>query len=385
MRVTRISCPFCGEKLWLHKCPVVATWPSPLGPHRLDEGAEDGTSNLPSRRPILYWIGEWPVISDPSLNGTGRIRGLPSSLRRADADTPQDLPARICEACTTPLPDTLGELDAFSVAVVGLPDVGKTTFIAALLREALERDGLHKIGCAEFSPTERTAREMQTRYLRPFDEGTVARTLLDVGKLLPLEFRVRLRSRDHEEAFALLVFDIAGESIADKSLRYQLGLHVFQADSVIFLLSALGFPALAIGTDESGAADIRQVDFFGALTHDIREKKPGTHIAVVLSKSDLLQDVYPAEFAFLDEVPRDSEDWARSIESIQGTLRHFLEERRMFDLLRTLGELGPHSLHACSCLIQDPTGIRRVPRRVLDPLAASLGVSHSTFSGTSDT
>jgi GTPase SAR1 family protein len=204
---------------------------------------------------------------------------------------------RVCPECHNALPPAYVEHPGRIVALVGAKNAGKSTYIAVLLHELMNRVGT-ELDASLVACDDRTI----DRYKRDF-----ARPLYDQRKLLPTtpsaataprEPMVFLLSRSREsrwrsrvESLALVLFDTAGEDLRSRDVR-DLHLRYLQAaDAVIYLVD----PAELPGTPGAGEGDDDPVDVLARVTETLRERhglRPGERLriplAVALTKIDAL-------------------------------------------------------------------------------------------------
>ncbi|MFD0535881.1 hypothetical protein ACFQY7_21155 [Actinomadura luteofluorescens] len=206
-----------------------------------------------------------PVLDERLAGYTGSTAGasLPPAFaapgRKGRADCPgcgQPTGNRACPECHNPLPSAYCDSPGRIVALVGAKNAGKSTYIAVLLHELMNRVGT-ELDASLVACDDRTIE----RYKRDF-----ARPLLEERRLLPttpsaatgpreplvyLLTRTRSRkgrfSRPRNDSLALVLFDTAGEDLrsreaTDLHLRY-----LEAADAVIFLVDPLELPGARPG------------------------------------------------------------------------------------------------------------------------------------------
>ncbi|MFD0684666.1 TRAFAC clade GTPase domain-containing protein [Actinomadura fibrosa] len=261
-----------------------------------------------------------PVLDEVLAAYTGSTAGasLPPVFaapgRRGRADCPdcgRPTGNRACPECHNGLPAAYCDSPGRIVALVGAKNAGKSTYIAVLLHELMNRVGT-ELDASLVACDDRTIE----RYKRDF-----ARPLLEERRLLPttasaatgpreplvyLLTRTRRTrfARARNDSLALVLFDTAGEDlrsreVTDLHLRY-----LEAADAIIFLVDPLELPGARAGAadavpDARGAADdpdSEPLNVIARVTEALRQRhgtRPGeplpVPVAVALTKIDALR------------------------------------------------------------------------------------------------
>ncbi|WP_243716774.1 GTPase [Actinomadura sp. KC345] len=265
-----------------------------------------------------------PVLDEELAAYTGAAAGasLPpvfaASGRKGRANCPDcGLPTgnRACPQCHNPLPSAYVDSPGRIVALVGAKNAGKSTYIAVLLHELMNRVGT-ELDASLVACDDRTIE----RYKRDF-----ARPLLEERRLLPttasaatgpreplVYLLTRTRrgrfSRARNDSLALVLFDTAGEDlrsreVTDLHLRY-----LEAADAIIFLVDPLELPGARTGVREPVPAarpgdpsqgrdpDSEPLNIIARVTDALRQRhgtRPGeplpVPVAVALTKIDALR------------------------------------------------------------------------------------------------
>src|SRR5581483_9985837 len=203
------ACPYCWADVNLDTCPVVAT-------NLRTDG--DGVRRPVSGADISGHVGDYPVVWRPEPHTTwaalfgGEGRTDPAAVGRAE-----DLPARICGGCATPLPSDFGDRPVFTVGVLGTTSSTKTHFLAAALHSAYHDQALGPMGCHRFAPDEETADQFHALYTSCFYGGRVLPNTKedDQIRFKPLSFTV---TRDNRP-LRLLFHDVTGEAFTNRKKR----------------------------------------------------------------------------------------------------------------------------------------------------------------------
>jgi GTPase SAR1 family protein len=232
--------------------------------------------------------------------------------RRSRADCPdcgKPTGRRVCPECHNALPSAYCDSSGRIVALVGAKNAGKSTYIAVLLHELMNRVGT-ELDASLVACDDRTI----DRYKHDF-----ARPLYDLRRLLPttpsaattprepMVFLLtrtltrargsRWRSRDH--SLALVLFDTAGEDLRSRDVRDLHLRYLEAADAIIFLVDPLELAgaesALAHGALPSGDPDSEPINVLARVTESLRQRheiRPGQRlqipVAVALTKVDAL-------------------------------------------------------------------------------------------------
>lgn len=346
-----------------------------------------------------------PVLDEALAAYTGSTAGasLPPVFaapgRRARADCPgcgRPTGSRACPECHNPLPAAYCDSPGRIVALVGAKNAGKSTYIAVLLHELMNRVGT-ELDASLVACDDRTIE----RYKRDF-----ARPLLEERRLLPTTASAATAPREplvylltrtrrgrfarlRNESLALVLFDTAGEDLRSREAT---GLHLRYleaADAIIFLVDPLELPGARAGLadhvpDPRGpGADPggEPIDVIARVTDALRERhgtRPGeplpVPVAVALTKIDALRPALLRRSALhrsrsgsgvLDLDDRDA---------VNEQVRALLHEWRAGRLETYLGQqYADHALFGLSALGAAPAdgrvgagGVR--PYRTEDPL-----------------
>lgn len=255
-----------------------------------------------------------PVLDEKLAGYTGSTAGasLPPVFaapgNRGRADCPacgRPTGRRVCPECHNALPSAYCDSPGRIVALVGAKNAGKSTYIAVLLHELMNRVG-GELDASLVACDDRTI----DRYRRDF-----AAPLYDQRRLLPTtpsaataprEPMVFLLSRTKEakrwrpaktEGLALVLFDTAGEDLRSRDIRDLHLRYLEAADAIVFLVDPLelagarGSVVAPVEPDGSG----EPIDIIARVTESLRQKhglRTGDHlpipVAVALTKIDAL-------------------------------------------------------------------------------------------------
>ncbi|MFI7706693.1 hypothetical protein [Nonomuraea sp. NPDC049480] len=215
---------------------------------------------------------------------------------------------RVCPSCHSRLPAEYCANPGKIVALVGAKHAGKSTYIAVLIHELMNRVG-EELDASLVPCDDRTIERYKTDFARPLygdhkllpmtqSSGTVPRDPLVY--LFTRTVRGRLRSRT--TSLTLVLFDTAGEDLRQREMSELHLRYLNAADAVIFLLDPLELPgaqaALTGAAKERGgtlANDLMsdQLDVVVRVTELLRKSDKGRlaiPAAVALSKIDELRE-----------------------------------------------------------------------------------------------
>jgi GTPase SAR1 family protein len=316
-----------------------------------------------------------PPVFPPPTRAAGVGRGGPFGGLLGGAPARADCPAcgrpsgrRVCPECHNPLPAAYCDTPGRIVALVGAKNAGKSTYIAVLLHELMNRVGT-ELSASLVACDDRTIDRYKRDFVRPlYDERR--------EPLVYLLTRTRTgrTGRERHAALTLVLFDTAGEDLRSRDVTDLHVRYLEAADAVIFLVDPHELPG-------GGDADSDPIDVVARVTEVVRGRhklrrdgRLEVPAAVALTKID----------AFLPEMARQSAlHRARGHpgmldlddrEAVHEQVRALLHERQAGQLDLYLGQHYAHyALFGLSALGGMPDdgrvgtgGVR--PHRVEDPL-----------------
>nr|BFE28584.1 hypothetical protein GCM10010200_008350 [Actinomadura rugatobispora] len=356
--------------------------------------------------PLAEYLGSTAGASLPPVFAAPGRRG--AAAGRADCpDCGQATGNRVCPECHNPLPPAYVDSPGRIVALVGAKNAGKSTYIAVLLHELMNRIGT-ELDASLVACDDRTIE----RYKRDF-----ARPLLEERRLLPttasaatgpreplvylLTRTRRARSgprlapgrlaagRPRTDSLALVLFDTAGEDLRSREVRDLHLRYLEAADAIIFLVDPLELPgarsALVDAAPHPPAPgddpDSEPINIIARVTEALRQRhgaRPGERlpvpVAVALTKIDVLRPGLTRQSAL-----HRSRDGAGVLdlddrEAVDAQVRSLLHEWQAGQLDTYLGQqYDEHALFGISALGGVPEdgrvgagGVR--PYRAEDPL-----------------
>ncbi|GGV08844.1 hypothetical protein GCM10010182_30530 [Actinomadura cremea] len=295
-----VTCPYCFASAAPQRIPFRC---------RGRAGRQQGCAPVLDEALAAYAGSTAGASLPPVFDAPGR-RSAQSG--RADCpDCGRPTGNRVCPQCHNPLPSAYCDSPGRIVALVGAKNAGKSTYIAVLLHELMNRVGT-ELDASLVACDDRTIE----RYKRDF-----ARPLLEERRLLPttasaatspreplvyLLTRTRRNrfARARNDSLALVLFDTAGEDlrsreVTDLHLRY-----LEAADAVIFLVDPLELPGARPGLRDAVPAprvpgedpDSEPLNVIARVTDTLRGRhgtRPGeplpVPVAVALTKMDALR------------------------------------------------------------------------------------------------
>ncbi|HEY7484061.1 MAG TPA: hypothetical protein VH912_06315 [Streptosporangiaceae bacterium] len=332
----------------------------------------------------------FPPPVRPGKNAMARAlrAGSPSGAPRPRAECPEcgrPTGRRVCPECHNPLPaaycDTAGRI----VALVGAKNAGKSTYIAVLLHELMNRVGT-ELDASLVACDDRTIDRYKRDFARPlYDERRLLPTTTSAATA-PREPLVYLLTRTNtgrtgrarQAALALVLFDTAGEDlrsrdVADLHLRY-----LEAADAIIFLVDPHELPG-------GGSPDSDPIDVIARVTEIVSGRR-GTQrrgpnkgrldipAAVALTKIDAMLPATERQSALHRARGNPGTLDLDDREAVHEQVRALLHERQAGQLDVYLGQrYAQYALFGLSALGGVPSdgrvgtgGVR--PYRVEDPL-----------------
>ncbi|MDL4774601.1 MULTISPECIES: TRAFAC clade GTPase domain-containing protein [Thermomonosporaceae] len=313
-----VTCPYCFAALApqriLFRCRGQAGRRRGCAPV-LDEAYAEYTGSTAgaSLPPVFAAPGRVPGRIPG--RGAGRGAGRGPAGRGGRAECPgcgQPTGSRACPECHSPLPSAYCDSPGRIVALVGAKNAGKSTYIAVLLHELMNRVGT-ELDASLVACDDRTIE----RYKRDF-----ARPLLEEHRLLPttasaatgpreplvylLTRTLRSRfARDRTDSLALVLFDTAGEDLRSREARDLHLRYLEAADAIIFLVDPLELPGARTAVLDAVPGlppvpgddpDSEPVDVIARVTEALRQRhgtRPGERLpvpaAVALTKIDALR------------------------------------------------------------------------------------------------
>lgn len=376
-----VTCPYCDKEILLGDCPIVATNRGEdagqfAAQFDADEGflanGDDHVSSGGQRYPVLWRRQPPPPPPPPPAKSLfGRLVDALATASEEDEDDQyeeirpvsalgfpwQDLPARACLRCGTPLPDELVDRKVLKIGVVGTTGAGKSHFIAAMLKEAAHNQGLRKWGISEFELVETSNEVYRDRYESFWHDRRVLDPTnpADAPEVLfrPLVVRVTYL---YGTKVLLYFYDIDGETLIRRGDRARHARYLRRPYGLIFLIDPLMIDLIRKHlppgeVEERGYQRfIRQGDLVNACIADLEpDRVPKTPIAITVSKSDLVVAAAGRSQAFTFSHPSVASD---PIEAVAAEMAQINREVR-----EVLGAAGEHDLIALADRLSRGTGV----------------------------
>jgi GTPase SAR1 family protein len=207
------------------------------------------------------------------------------------------------------LPDNIEYMDNRIVGMIGGTFSGKSTYVAALIRQIELEGALGDVGCTKFSPLNDEVRE---RYRKDFYEPlflrkqqlplTPPKTPGEIIKpLIYVMVFERKRARPRICRVNLILFDTGGEDMADQAKIAQISRYILNAHGLVFLVDPMSIPGIVehlpfhLRPKETPPESFRNLDPIINILGRQLSIKPGDSlpipIAITMAKSDLLRFV----------------------------------------------------------------------------------------------
>ena len=350
-----IICPYCFKKFHTDEVVFRASHNSSSGKlaQTFDKELNDYRAKFKGEA-----VGKLNVVIDSKaiseenriFDGNNVLIGIKDSEGKETKD-------RLCLYCHNSLPKTAGKHPTDIISIVGDTKVGKSVYIAILIRLLREKTA-DSFG-AVCVPTNT---EIEDRFMRNFERTIFERNLMPDHtqkemKQEPLIFEFRFKDRNKPSAL-LVFFDMAGEGILDQDYLDIYANHIKNSTGMMFLLDPLQIDTirpkilLKIKSDESRLKKQESLDAQENLIEDddftrgplsglvalndnfIGNAKDGrTKIptAIVLTKSDLLEYLKEEDYFYNNSntlIDIDHEGFLNisEIDNINGEVKNFLEK-----------------------------------------------------------
>lgn len=360
-----IDCPYCDTRVPLGQCPIVATnrmqdggqFGADPGDHAADD-AWSAADTPGTYRDAVLWRPSKPQepVRDPYRPWWQRLLDWLISSQPDEPDEPevirpvsafgfprQDLPARACARCLTPLPDDIAERPVRKIGIVGTTGAGKSLFLRAILTEASEQQKLAGWGVRDFQVDEDSATRLRDQYQSVYDvEPTNPADARDANHR-PFIARATLGT----ERVLLFFYDIDGETLLDRNLRARNAPFLYHPHGLIFLIDPMMIAAISMLLPANPAYPrlIRQSTLVSACVSDLEERATQIPMAIVLSKSDLIEAAQVARYPFLFRKPPGDQDPMEhrmaEMKEINREVRGILNSVDLHDLTALADRLGP--------------------------------------------
>ncbi|MDV2998282.1 MAG: hypothetical protein N4J56_007987 [Chroococcidiopsis sp. SAG 2025] len=180
----------------------------------------------------------------PEKKGLGRFLGNANNIREANCPTCQrETSKRACPKCHSELKYVGDNIDEKMIAVIGGRSSGKSSYIAVLINR-LENEIGKNFNAGVLADSDRTRKRYEDGfYNRIFREKkTLVPTqsaTTDSRVKTPMVFRVTFNNGGKRKAINIVLFDTAGEDMANTDIMSTEARYICEADGIIFLLDPL--------------------------------------------------------------------------------------------------------------------------------------------------
>ncbi|HEY1347208.1 MAG TPA: hypothetical protein VGF54_19650 [Streptosporangiaceae bacterium] len=265
-----------------------------------------------------------------------------------------------------------------TIAVLGTKGSGKTHYLAGAMYLACRMQGLAGVGCTQFEPDERTAKDYHEKYFEPlfvYKQQIAATEVDDQVRFSPLVYRVQFRDA---EPCSLLFHDVSGEMFDDPKMRARYAQFIYRADGAIFLVDPEQMYNSNGHRHNHGMQQSRTYNQADLLINWLGSLTQSMPVAVTLSKSDLISAGFPGRYDQFEQPHVSTEPgWSQQMRAIGWEVEQVFEEFRAYDLLAAVRRYRRSTtLHAVAALgaapLADGTVTEVQARRCLDPLVTLL-------------
>lgn len=257
---------------------------------------------------------------------------------------------RVCRHCHNPLPERYGKTPVHFIPVIGITGAGKTVYLSQLMRN-MQRY-VAKVGLSASSLADSTTNFTQ-------DNAIVARRALPGSTpsqrlQQPLFYSLeRGGSGEEKSTHTIVLYDVAGEVLADPNLTRVYAPFIEHADGLVLLVDPMQFEGLRYG--ESDALDLdsptKVLDTIHGIVAGSADKKCDVPCAVCVSKVDRVFEIDNAsEQGVLDTKVR--EYLAREVPIVRGEDGLALQVLDMRDYREMAAKLRMWALDVSPELVQ---------------------------------
>jgi hypothetical protein len=377
-------CPFCFEKIKLHKVDFRCTSPPKQCPPENDDilakfqGKSVEIKNKVVRLPpstFMESIQSW--------------LGKPQRKVRCHACR-EETAIRLCPKCHSELPYTTGEYQDLIFAIIGAKEAGKSHYISVLIEKIKNEVGAH-FNCSLQPLNDETIKRYREDFFNPVFRK---REVIQATRSARVDFRVRkpliytlsFRKKGFfkfkiREVVTIVFFDTAGEDLdAEDTLRTE-NKYIFNSSGIILLLDPLQLskvraelppgtplPSVNLETDDL-------VNRVAKLIRLAEGKKPteliSIPIAVAFSKIDALEPLlegsslnYPSQHEGHFDL--------NEFENVEGEMEARIREWSGDSLIKSLAyNFKYHAFFGLTALGCNPHATQKInklrPRRVEEP------------------
>ncbi|MBA2677466.1 MAG: hypothetical protein H0U76_03595 [Ktedonobacteraceae bacterium] len=353
--------------------------------------------------------GDCDIVSvniDPKTNTNKILVKAPESgLKRQYARiNPQPIVGRLvlesahrkCPHCGYLLPTNIEQVENINIAVVGDTFSGKSSYIAAIIRQIRQGDLQRADRYARFDCL---TQDVESTYIREviaplFEQkqaplATQPASPLDTSRP-PLIYELILSPGPDYPArrINLILYDASGEDLAVKERMVQFSRYVLNASAIIFLADPVSMPQIfdqlppflqRKGSAAQGRTSSSVLNSIIRLVEDYRGVGAGarlssTPIAINVTKSDLLKQLTALQYQyhFLKRPTYNGVVDLKDLDIVNGEVRHLLQEYGEHTLLQSTQNFSKVRFFATSATGYSPDSNDRYPAvepcRCLDPI-----------------
>jgi hypothetical protein len=302
----------------------------------------------------------------------------------------KELAHRECPHCRYLLPFNIERVPSINIVVVGDNSSGKSSYIAALMRQLVEGQWMTR---EQYTNVSCLTHEVERAYYRFYEydllkgENEPAPAGYPAFTTTPVIYELSLSSSPRRplQKFNILLYDVPGRNHLSAEQREWYSRCLLHASAMIFLIAPENLPAIASSLPSSSRLP-RQLESSELLhstlqlleqqRHFIERGGRSSHfpLAVTLSKSDLLRFVHSfnVDFFVSRDCAYDNETSLGDIEAIDREVRELLAVSGNRSLISITQEVPLVKFFAVSALGHSVNSQEKFPNaepcRCLDPV-----------------
>jgi hypothetical protein len=249
-------------------------------------------------------VGELPIVYAPS-ESQKRQKTLKLRVKNNnDIENTVELIDRVCNVCHHNLPHNFFEEDYKILSIAGAKGVGKTCYIASMLKDM--SDHFHKLGIQfEF---EGDSLDRYIRLYEPFIESGKPPMATDMlAYLPPLLVKLTAKEKDETKVIYFAIHDISGEAFNNDQLT-TLGKYIPNSHAVILLVDPFQEPSIRneikMHPTLRDSLEFKNIEKFTSVSNilmkltqfikrhsDLEDGKIKSHCALCFSKLDAIHEL----------------------------------------------------------------------------------------------
>lgn len=315
---SKVHCPYCYEYFYLGECNIVATAPYKTKQFDIHPG---DVLKEPKPRSLAWMYAE--PLTGPLYTHTQAVRQ--------------------CPHCHKDLPQNIGNVQSYTIAIIGDSNSGVSMYIGSLLHELKERKLERRYSNISQGYLNNTSeRVFHNYYEQPMfiNKQKLSATMPGIiVEPLIYEFVIQAVPGKKTKRVNLIFYNTAGEDIVDQQQLVQFAYYLFHASGIIFLADPFTMPGIAQQFPPhiqlQAPRQLRSSDVLNRVLHTLgqgnteAQQKFSTPLAITLSKADVLASIVkPQErmYSFLSETDQNSPLKLRELRSVSNEVRTVIEQ-----------------------------------------------------------